>query len=175
MGDVVAADRTFMDVHLQNTNYLSSRECKLAEDLIRAIKTYDYEALEECQKDRTASGLDRNVCNLVQTLRVAGMAKKKKKESVTEQQAASKKSNAPPHPVRGGAELERKPKAPIVEEEPKELEGEELAKALAANYNELDDIMNGMGLNDSDRDDTSSEGKVKEEDLDDDDDDIDLR
>ncbi len=46
------------------------------------------------------------------------------------------------------------------------LDGEDLQKLIAANYNEMEDLMGEMGLDDSEN---------KEDDVDDDDDDIDLR
>ena len=46
MGDAVAASKDFQQVHLQHTPYLSSRECALEEDLIRACSAMDGEALE---------------------------------------------------------------------------------------------------------------------------------
>jgi hypothetical protein len=34
LGDAVAADKTFMEVHLQDSGYLRSSECECAEGLI---------------------------------------------------------------------------------------------------------------------------------------------
>lgn len=82
LGDVVAADKNFMEVHLQNNNYLSSRECKLAEDLIRAIKSRNIEDLDGARdirgENRTAiSNLDVAMRNVIAGLRVSGAAKAK--------------------------------------------------------------------------------------------------
>ena len=38
MGDPVAAEQNFLSRHVQKSSYLTSRECKLAEELFRAIK-----------------------------------------------------------------------------------------------------------------------------------------
>ena len=80
IGDVIAADQYFSSIHLQNTNYLSSRECKLAEDLIRAIQRRDWDALEEARSregtNRNAlANLDPSVRKTVMGLRVSGVAK----------------------------------------------------------------------------------------------------
>lgn len=41
MGDPIAAEEAFLNRHVQSSSYLTSRECKLAEELFRAIKTRD--------------------------------------------------------------------------------------------------------------------------------------
>jgi len=88
MGDVIQAEQVFLNVHVQHTSYLSSRECKLSEDLFRAIKMRDADALEEA---RSPQGSNRaclanlrthTLRTLVQELRLNGMARpvtKKKK------------------------------------------------------------------------------------------------
>merc|ERR1712087_968664 len=80
MNDIVAADKTFMEVHLQRNSYLSSRECKLAEDLIRAFKSMDYDALEACKLENrhALAHLDPTLRNLVLELRIFGMPAKKR-------------------------------------------------------------------------------------------------
>ena len=40
MGDIVGADQTFLE-HLSNKHYIKSNECRLTEDLIRALKNHD--------------------------------------------------------------------------------------------------------------------------------------
>lgn len=42
-GDVVAADHTFLQEHLSNSNYIRSKECALAESFIAAYKSRDIE------------------------------------------------------------------------------------------------------------------------------------
>ncbi len=81
MGDVVTADKFFLQVHLQNNNYLTSRECKLAEDLIRAVKMREVDALEDARdpsgENRGAmANLDPSVRSLVTGLRISGAVKK---------------------------------------------------------------------------------------------------
>ncbi|KAL7468497.1 hypothetical protein ACHAXS_008721 [Conticribra weissflogii] len=164
MGDVVAAKKEFMEVHLQKTDYLTSRECALEEDLVRACGDMDEEELEEARsktgKHRGAlANLDATVRGLVMEIRVSGRAKKEEKEK-----PKSKPS----------------PKA-------KELSGAELQKSLDDGFAEMDDIMGQLGLNDDDDDDGDDGiGNVRagnnngnssnnySNDGDDDDDDIDL-
>jgi hypothetical protein len=47
MGDPVFANERFMTTHLQDNFYLKSRECAVAEDMIRAVKNRDQDALDE--------------------------------------------------------------------------------------------------------------------------------
>jgi hypothetical protein len=94
LGDPVAAEENFLNRHVQKTAYLSSRECKLAEELFRAIKTRDSEALEEA---RDPTGANRTVIgnlhpvfrDVVSYLRVSGVARKTVGETV-----ADKRKNA---------------------------------------------------------------------------------
>lgn len=83
MGDPVAAEQQFLNRHCQDTFYLKSRECQLAEELFRAVKTRDMDALETA---RSVTGPNRSaLANLpsdtlratVQELRVSGVARKK--------------------------------------------------------------------------------------------------
>lgn len=81
LGDPVAAEQAFLNVHVQKDFYLKSRECQCAEELFRAIKARDADALEEA---RSPGGPNRAaLANLphdslrrtVQELRVAGVAR----------------------------------------------------------------------------------------------------
>jgi hypothetical protein len=81
MGDPIAAEQEFLKRHVQKTAYINSRECKLAEELFRAIKNRDADALEETRSpagsNKTAmANLDDSVRTLVQQLRVSGVARK---------------------------------------------------------------------------------------------------
>jgi len=81
MGDPVAAEKTFLDRHVQSTNYLHSRECKLGEELIRAIQNRNDEELEEARSPHgsnksSMTHLTANVRTLVQRLRVSGAARR---------------------------------------------------------------------------------------------------
>jgi hypothetical protein len=87
MGDPVLAEQMFLNRHVQKTFYLKSRECQLAEELYRAIKNRDPDALDQA---RSTSGPNRaalanlphdNLRTLVQELRVSGVARKKVPET----------------------------------------------------------------------------------------------
>lgn len=67
LGDVVAADRTFLD-HLSSSSYLKSTECKLAEDFIAAFKQMDVDMLDEAQKSHHLVHLDRDVQKIAKSL-----------------------------------------------------------------------------------------------------------
>ena len=165
MGDVVAAKRDFQTVHLQRTSYLASRECALAEDLIRACDAMDSEALDEA-RSRTGphraalANLEPALRELVGEIRVSGRAKKIKQEG--------SKKKEPSAVIRGGAPAasmgsekgscsSKQPSNTIAARPPapkaKELSGEELQQSLEEGFAEMDDIMNQMGLNDVGNDD----------------------
>ena len=160
MGDVVAADKTFIEVHLQNTGYLSSRECELAEDLIRAIKSFDHGALEQVKSSRALANVDPVIRDLVQTLQISGKARKKPLENVAAvASAASWTATAAVSEL--GSAISCLTALPSQSEQ--HLEGEKLQTSLQANYNEMDELMGEMGLDNSDDEEQA------------DDDDIDLR
>ena len=164
MGDPVMAEKQFLDRHVQKTHYLTSRECKLAEDLFRAVLSRDPDALEEA---RAPTGSNRNAManlhaslrGLVQNLRISGVARRrvpdvakpapKKSPPVVKDDDESSTEEPPKHVDSDGDD-----------DEINNLDPEQMK-------NEMDDIMAGMdeldGLGDTDDDD----------DLDDDD--IDLR
>jgi Soluble NSF attachment protein, SNAP len=81
MGDPVLAEQQFLQRHCQDTFYLSSRECQFAEELFRAVKTRDLDALNEARdvtgRNKTAlANLSHDVLrNVVQELRIAGVAR----------------------------------------------------------------------------------------------------
>lgn len=99
LGDSVQAEEQFLKRHVQHTAYLSARECKLAEDLFRAIKTRDAEALEEA---RSPSGSNRAALanlhsvmrQLVMELRVSGVARPQKETTSSSSKSSDKKSSS---------------------------------------------------------------------------------
>jgi len=135
LGDVVAADKSFLEVHLQNNNYLTSRECKLAEDLIRAIKIRDVDDLEMARdpdgENRAAlTMLDFSLRNVVASLRISGSVKPKASKDVKKAPAQSTQQSALPSvpvaaPTTGGENLQ----------------------------DEMDDLMNNMGLDSDEEED----------------------
>ena len=81
MGDPIAAEQQFLNRHVQKTSYLSSRECKLGEELFRAVKMRDDEALEEA---RSTTGSNRaaianqheSLREVASMIRISGVARK---------------------------------------------------------------------------------------------------
>lgn len=131
LGDVVAAEKTFVEVHLQNSTYLTARECKLAEDLIRAIKSSDVEVLDLARdvngENRSAlSNLDTSLRTIVSGLKISGVAK------VPSKNESSHSAN--------NERMKETPRSPVVAMNSDNLE------------DEMNDLMNEMGL-DSDDDD----------------------
>jgi len=173
MGDVVAADKTFMDVHLQNTSYLSSRECELAEELIRAIKSFDQDSLENLKKSRVLANVDPVIRELVQSLKVSGKARSKialEKVAAVAATAStvatariSEIGNALSSPY-VATEKHLPASSPSDEHVDTNLDGEALQQSIAANYDEMENLMENMGFD--------SDEEIVDEDSDDD---IDLR
>jgi hypothetical protein len=185
MGDPVAAEEQFLKRHVQETSYLTSRECKLSEELFRAIKTRDGEALEEARNPTGSNrgglaNLHKSLQTLVGMLRLSGTARKTVGDTVAP--AAAKKPRPPKEDGSGtkdgtGTRKTRmvpKKKSPAAEEKPEvsleelidQKTGYEQDEAAGANLNpdalqsELDDL----NFDDLDSDDGLE-----------DDDDVDLR
>lgn len=94
MGDPVAAEEQFLNRHVQKSSYLTSRECKLSEDLFRAVKMRDMEALEEARNvkgtNRAALGnLHASLRELVGMIRLNGVARKGMTEKDSSQEPFS--------------------------------------------------------------------------------------
>ena len=152
-GDVVAAKADFQGVHLQKTSYLTSRECALAEDLIRACDAMDIEALEEARgrggPHRGAmANLDPVVREAVGTIRVSGRARGKDD---------AKKATPASKPSAAGEQQQRQAggSVPAAPPQPTKAAASEvdLAEDTEAAFDEMDDIMNSMGLGDDGGDD----------------------
>ena len=99
MGDVIAANQYYLIVHLQKSSYLTSRECKLAEECIRAIQQYDEEALEEALSrqgsNRAAvANLDANIREVALHLRVHGTVSKTRKDGIKHHSDSHKKKSS---------------------------------------------------------------------------------
>jgi len=175
MVDPVTAERQFLDRHVQKTHYLSSRECKLAEDLFRAVLSRDSDALNEA---RSPTGSNKNglaslhasMRDLVQNLRVSGAARKKRptSEPATEIQPTTeiKPASEPSAEEKSkGLKLENVDKAEEIKPKDKDSDDKKLdSKKLE---NELDTVMADL--------DGIDFGEKEEDDDNDDDDDIDLR
>ena len=169
LGDVVAADRYFVQVHLQKDSYLSSREAKLAEDLIRAIKEMDGEALEEARdpggSNRAAlANLDPSLRGLVKNLRMSGRAGRGPPSGGGSglPPGAGKKKVPPPAarpaaPLKAPATSAARPAPPTaaVPTKPADsmLKGAALQSSLDATFAELDELnIDDMGFGDDDED-----------------------
>ena len=81
MGDPVAAEQNFIQIHCQKSHYLNSRECKMSEELYRAIKMRDIETLDEVRSPEGANraclaNLHPAMRELVGCLRVSGVARR---------------------------------------------------------------------------------------------------
>ena len=150
MGDTVAATKDFQNVHLQNTQYLSSRECALEEDLIRACNDMDLDALDEV---RSRSGSHRAamanldpVLELVGEIRVSGRVRKEKQSATGN--AGGKTKKGVPSKSGASAAVSKEIAAAIKPSPPPELTGKEIEQDTDAGFAEMDDIMNQMGLGD---------------------------
>lgn len=130
--DVVAADQCFTRVHLQHNVYLTSRECKLAEELIRAVKIMDCDALDEARDSNKGAiaNLHPSLRNLLMQFEIMGGVRKPKPKPMPRTAAA----------VPNADEI-RNQRMP---------DGEELQSSSDANFDEMENIMNDMGLNDDD-------------------------
>lgn len=81
MGDPVAAEENFLNRHVQKSTYLTSRECKLDEELFRAVKFRDEEALEEARSTKGSNkaaigNLLPSLRELLAMIRITGVARK---------------------------------------------------------------------------------------------------
>jgi len=175
LGHAVAAQQQFLNRHVQHDAYLQARECKLAEDLFRAILNRDPDQLEEARSPQgenkaALANLHSSVKHLVQELRVAGVARKQKtttsksSSSGSKPKSSSKKKSAaaPPPPPEPKLEDLAQMKTGYEQEA---ANGANLdSDALAAELDGLD-----FDLGDDDDDDGLGGGD------DDDDDDFDLR
>ena len=70
-GDIIAADRTFLD-HLGNNHYINSKECRLAESFVMAIKLSDIDALDKAQRCVDLNYLEREIQILAKNLSIFG-------------------------------------------------------------------------------------------------------
>jgi hypothetical protein len=155
IGDAVMAENQFLDRHVQKTHYLTSRECKLAEELYRAVLNRDADALEEA---RAPAGSNKNAManlhatlrDLIQSLRISGAARRRAPDSLPQHA-----EHAKPNEIEDDdSSIEEEPTSESLNKDPNHLEKE--MEELMAGMEELE------GIGDSDDDDL-------------DDDDIDLR
>lgn len=72
LGDIVGADKTFVQKHLGNSHYLKSNECRLAENFIMSMKHCDVDKFEDAKKQLIAADLDRETKVLGNSLTLLG-------------------------------------------------------------------------------------------------------
>uniref|UniRef100_K3WP17 Gamma-soluble NSF attachment protein n=1 Tax=Globisporangium ultimum (strain ATCC 200006 / CBS 805.95 / DAOM BR144) TaxID=431595 RepID=K3WP17_GLOUD len=99
MGDVAAADKKYM-AQLQEDAFLSSDECALAEDLVRAYKLGNEDLLQTTIRKQGFSFLDNQVARLVRKLTIYGGG------------AASAPRVAPTQSAAAAAPVQRQPPQP---------------------------------------------------------------
>lgn len=97
MGDPIAAEENFLQRHVQKSSYLTSRECKFAEELFRAVKSRDVEQLDEVRSskgtNRAAIGnLHESLRMLVGMIQTNGTARNASTIDNTSKKAKSKRS-----------------------------------------------------------------------------------
>lgn len=140
MGDVVAAEQAFLNKHLQNNYYLQSRECKLAEDLIRAIQTRNAQELHDARttgNKSAMSNLNISIRNLTHKLQLTGIAKDEPLHIPPPKPTTTTKNNNPTSYMDNTTPADN-------------LDGHELQASLDANFDEMEDLMNFMGLGEND-------------------------
>lgn len=176
LGDPVAAEQAFLNRHVQKDFYLKSRECQLAEELFRAVKNRDVDALDEA---RSPAGPNRaalanlphdSLRQVVQELRVSGVARKSAPTATADAAAAASGKDGK---QKGSDSKPEKPLHEILGQKT----GYEQEAAAGANLDgdaladELDNL--DFSLNDSDASDDIGGGGDELDALEDDD--IDLR
>jgi hypothetical protein len=166
-GDCIAAEQEFLNRHVQKTSYLSSRECKLGEELFRAVKTRDDEALDEARSttssNRAAIGnLHESLKEVLSMIRISGVARKGEPSSSTSSKKSSKKSS--PKSASSTSKTKKKETASFEELSSMKTGYEvDVAAADAIDTNALQNELDGLDFGDD-----SDESDM-------DDDDIDLR
>ncbi|KAF1321222.1 Gamma-soluble nsf attachment protein, partial [Globisporangium splendens] len=97
MGDVAAADKTYM-AQLQEDAFLSSDECALAEDLVRAYKLGNEDLLQTTIRKQGFSFLDNQVARLVRKLTIYGGGAGSAPRAAPTQPVAAPVQRQPPQP-----------------------------------------------------------------------------
>ena len=83
LGDVVKAEQTYLQEHLNNSTYLNSKECKLADELIMAFKNFDVELLDKTLSSPDLNYIDREIQSLARKLTLKSKKKDKDIGSLT--------------------------------------------------------------------------------------------
>eukprot|EP00339_Tiarina_fusa_P005450 CAMPEP_0117015676 /NCGR_PEP_ID=MMETSP0472-20121206/12477_1 /TAXON_ID=693140 ORGANISM="Tiarina fusus, Strain LIS" /NCGR_SAMPLE_ID=MMETSP0472 /ASSEMBLY_ACC=CAM_ASM_000603 /LENGTH=504 /DNA_ID=CAMNT_0004719525 /DNA_START=39 /DNA_END=1556 /DNA_ORIENTATION=+ len=159
MGDPIAAEENFLNRHVQQSAYLTSRECKLAEELFRAVKMRDGEALEEA---RSPSGTNRagignlheSLRDLVTMIRLSGVARRGAPDTYETKRKEKK--------AKGGKSSKKNPSSKTRSKSPeKSLDAlaaqktgyeEDVADAEVIDTNALQDELDALDFGDDDSD-----------------------
>jgi len=80
-GDVVGADKTYVQEWLGKSVYMRSTECVLAEELIMAFKSMDEDKLNDAVKSQRLTFIDKGVADIARAFKFT-VKKKEKKEKV---------------------------------------------------------------------------------------------
>jgi tetratricopeptide (TPR) repeat protein len=92
-GDLVGADNTFLQKHLNNSVYLKSNESAVAESFLNAFKNYDIEALDKARSPTSVMYVDPDFQDFARNLSFMGaghMGGKSAQSSKSEAKPASK-------------------------------------------------------------------------------------
>lgn len=81
MGDVVQADQTYLQEHLDNKHYITSNECKVIDKFIMAFKNSDLDLLDDAQKGENLFYLDPEMQSWAKSLSLFGRGKFSKGDS----------------------------------------------------------------------------------------------
>mmetsp|Transcript_52532 Transcript_52532/g.57016 ORF Transcript_52532/g.57016 Transcript_52532/m.57016 type:complete len:499 (-) Transcript_52532:401-1897(-) len=157
-GDSIAAEQEFLNRHVQKTSYLSSRECKLGEELFRAVKTRDNDALDEVRSttmsNRAAIGnLHESLREVLRMIRISGVARKGADAvSAPSSNNRSSRSNNDIKPA--SSTLKKKKETASFEELSKMKTGyeEDIAADQTLDANALQDELNALDFGDDDSD-----------------------
>ena len=164
MGDPIAAEENFLNRHVQQSFYLTSRECKLAEELFRAVKMRDGEALEEA---RSSSGSNRacignlteSLRNLVGMIRLSGVARRgppeKYEKKETPKKSSAKKSSSKVRKKGSSDEEKQKSLESLAAEKTGYEKDVDVAPGMDANA--LQDELDALDFGDDDGSDASDD------------------
>ncbi|EWM27452.1 soluble nsf attachment protein gamma isoform [Nannochloropsis gaditana] len=100
IGDVVAADKTFLEVHLQDSGYIRSVECECAENLLSAAKGLSRTALEGAVHALSRAYLDNSVLKFARRLtvdRISGGLGGEEEEEEEEEEEKEGRNGGPQH------------------------------------------------------------------------------
>ncbi|GMH60141.1 hypothetical protein TrST_g8370 [Triparma strigata] len=136
LGDIVAAEKTYMEKHLQRDSYLPTDECRIAEDMIRAVKDFDSDKVESLKKERKVNNMDVFVRSLVMEITSGGKV------------GGIKSSKSKPKPT--PAPAPKKPAPDAAADDDDDDDDKELEEAMADLGAELDGVDVGDDEDDED-------------------------